>query len=470
MTTTDAPTWSTVDEHVRRGKRARRTAPRSGHGQHVPQPGRPDPVEVLQAQAVGRLAELVPIRYGRMLASPFAFFRGSAALMAMDLAGTPTSGITVQLCGDAHAANFGLYASPERHLVFDLNDFDETARGPWEWDVKRLVASLEICGRDNGHAPADRERAVIAAARGYRVAMQGFAGLGHLDLWYRHIALDDPRSLERFRLDDRTRAQVSRRLDKARSRDSERAARRLTTTTNGERHIVSSPPLVERLADLLTDADRVDLEARLQYIFDAYLESLAPDRHWLLQQYRRVDIARKVVGVGSVGTRCWIVLLVGRDDDDVLFLQMKEAGPSVLSPYVGADVSSADHEGQRVVLGQQQMQAVTDIFLGWHRSTGLDGVSRDFYVRQLADWKGGADLAQITPDSLLRYGELCGHTLARAHARSGDRVAIAAYLGSSDTFDRALGEYARAYADQNQRDYDRLRTAVTDGRVTAVPA
>ena len=331
MTTTDAPTWSTVDEHVRRGKRARRTAPRSGHGQHVPQPGRPDPVEVLQAQAVGRLAELVPIRYGRMLASPFAFFRGSAALMAMDLAGTPTSGITVQLCGDAHAANFGLYASPERHLVFDLNDFDETARGPWEWDVKRLVASLEICGRDNGHAPADRERAVIASARGYRVAMQGFAGLGHLDLWYRHIALDDPRSLERFRLDDRTRAQVSRRLDKARSRDSERAARRLTTTTNGERHIVSSPPLVERLADLLTDADRVDLEARLQYIFDAYLESLAPDRHWLLQQYRRVDIARKVVGVGSVGTRCWIVLLVGRDDDDVLFLQMKEAGPSVLS-------------------------------------------------------------------------------------------------------------------------------------------
>jgi hypothetical protein len=469
MTTTRIGVRSRLEQHIELGKAGRRSATRSAHAEYeLDRAGRTDPVELLQAQAAGRLPELVPIRHGRMLATRFAFYRGAAAVMAADLAATPASGVTVQLCGDAHAANFGLYASPERHLVFDLNDFDETSRGPWEWDVKRLAASVEICGGDNQYTPTDRRRAVLEAVGAYRRTMRRLAELGHLDVWYEHVDFDDPGTLEAARLDKRMRARVDRGLDKARAKDSARAARRLTEVVDGRRRIVSTPPLVERLDDLLGDTDRVDLESRLSHIFDAYRASLPADRQWLLEQFHVVDIARKVVGVGSVGTRCWVVLMVGRDDDDVLFLQMKEAGQSVLAPYTGG--SPAVHEGQRVVLGQRQMQTVTDIFLGWHRSTGLDDISRDFYVRQLADWKGGADLARMAPDGLVRYSVLCGLTLARAHARSGDRVAIAAYLGSGDTFDRAVAQFAAAYADQNARDHDRLVEAAVSGRIEAASA
>jgi len=455
------------DERRLRGKAARARAPRSRHAELTPVPRRESPLDVLEAQAATRVPELNPVRYGRMLASPFAFFRGAAAVMAADLAATPTSGFTTQICGDAHLANFGLYASPERHLVFDLNDFDETIRGPWEWDVKRLCASLEIAGRDRGFSRRDRRGAVTAAALGYREAMAAFAAMRHLDLWYAHLDVEDPALLTELALDDRSRSRLQGTMAKARSRGSDRAVHRLTEVRDGHRRFVSAPPLLVTLEDLLPGSERADLERRLRRILRAYHRSLQPDRRWLLEQYRLVDLARKVVGVGSVGTRCWVVLLVGRDDGDLLILQVKEAGPSVAAAYTGD--SPVHNQGQRVVLGQRHMQTVSDVFLGWQRTTGIDGVSRDFYVRQLADWKGGADLDRLRPGELCTYGELCGRTLARAHARSGDRFAIAGYLGTSDTFDKAMADFAAAYAEQNAGDHRLLREAVTAGRVEATP-
>ncbi|MEE4419293.1 DUF2252 domain-containing protein [Streptomyces bugieae] len=461
---TDAP-HPTPAERARRGKAARERVPRSSHAEFEPGPDRPDPVEVLDRQSAGRVPDLVPVRYGRMLESPFSFYRGAAALMAADLGNRPRTGIETQLCGDAHLLNFGLYASPERHLVFDVNDFDETLPGPWEWDVERLAASMAIAGRDNGFAAAQRRDVVRATVRSYRQTMRGFAGMRNLDVWYAQSDTDHLRVLFADRLGERGRRRLARTLETARSRDHLQSFERLTEVVDGTRRIAADPPLIVPLGDLLTDTHRAELEGHLRRLIECYGHSLSADRRHLLGQFRMADAARKVVGVGSVGTRCWIVLLLGRDDDDPLFLQAKEADPSVLAPYAGP--SAYANEGERVVHGQQLMQAVSDIFLGWERVTGIDGRQRDFYVRQLHDWKGSVRTDRMPPDRMRLYGELCGATLARAHARSGDRIAIAAYLGSKDVFDQALAEFAEAYADRNERDFRALAEAVHPGRAVA---
>ncbi|GAB7029207.1 DUF2252 domain-containing protein [Streptomyces sp. NPDC021749] len=455
----------TPAERARRGKAARAHVPRSSHAEFEPRPDRPDPIEVLDRQSDGRVADLVPLRYGRMLESPFAFYRGAAALMAADLGARPHTGIETQLCGDAHLQNFGLYASPERHLVFDVNDFDETLPGPWEWDVKRLAASVAVAGRDNGFSAARRRDVVRATVRSYREAMRGFAGMRHLDVWYAQTDTEQLRTLFADRLGKRGRRRLARTLETARSRDHLQSFERLTEVVDGTRRIAADPPLIVPLGDLLTGTHRTELEGHLRLLIARYGQSLPADRRHLLRQFRMADAARKVVGVGSVGTRCWIVLLLGRDDDDPLFLQAKEAGPSVLAPY--AKPTTYANEGQRVVSGQQLMQAVSDIFLGWERISGIDGRQRDFYVRQLHDWKGSARTERMSPDRMRLYGELCGATLARAHARSGDRIAIAAYLGGKDVFERALAEFAETYADRNERDFRALDEAVHRARVTA---
>jgi hypothetical protein len=411
-----------------------------------------------------RVPELVPIRYGRMLVSPFTFYRGAAALMAGDLAATPTSGITVQLCGDAHLSNFGVYAAPDRRLVFDLNDFDETLPGPWEWDVKRLAASLEIAGRDRGFNRSERGGVVAAATRAYRDAMRDFAAMGNLEVWYARMDVDD--AIERLSGVVRARdARDARRMSaKAKGKTSLRAISKLTQRVNGSVRIVSAPPLIVPIGELLPEGDARDVETEVRALLRRYQRSLSPDRRRLVDTYRFVDMARKVVGVGSVGTRAWIILLEGRDGADPLILQAKEAEASVLERHLGP--SDARNHGERVVQGQRLMQAASDIFLGWERVTGLDGEVRDFYVRQLWDGKGSAVVEAMDPTRLSTYGRLCGWTLARAHARSGDRVAIAGYLGSGTAFDTAAAAFADAYADQNERDYRALQAAVTDGRIT----
>ncbi|MEU0068950.1 DUF2252 domain-containing protein [Streptomyces sp. NPDC006332] len=455
-------------ERAARGRAARADAPRSAHADYQPTAKRPDPVDTLEAQSAARVPELVPIRYGRMLESPFRFYRGAAALMAGDLADTPRSGITAQLCGDAHLLNFRLLASPERHLVFDINDFDETLPGPWEWDVKRLATSLVIAGRENGFTDAERAAVVRAAVRSYRERMRHFAGLGNLAVWYTQADMDVLRELADRRLGARGRERTRRAMAKARGRDSLQAFEKLTRVVDGQRRITPDPPLIMPLQNLLPGVQRDALEDQLRALIERYSESLQSDRRHLLRQYRLVDMARKVVGVGSVGTRCWIVLLLGRDDEDPLLLQAKEADLSVLAPHVGA--SAYDNQGQRVVAGQRLMQATSDIFLGWERVVGIDGRQRDFYVRQLRDWKGIAEPQTMAPKGMRAFGELCGATLARAHARSGDRVAIAAYLGAGDTFDRALTHFAESYADQNERDHQALTDAVRTGRIPAQSA
>ena len=456
------------DESAALGRRARAAVPRSSHAGLPTDSDRPDPVTLLESQAKTRVPELVPIRYGRMMSSPFAFFRGAALGMASDLAGTPVSGITVQACGDAHLLNFGLYASPERRLVFDVNDFDETLPGPWEWDVKRLAASIAIAGRDRGFSTAERRRAVLDTVGQYRVTMREFAGMRTLDVWYARLEADQivqrlravAKAVDRQRL--RRREQD---IAKAATRTNLQAASKLSRLVDGRPEFVSQPPVVERLVDLLPADQRHRLESGLGDLVSGYARSLAADRRVLLDRFRVADMARKIVGVGSVGTRCWILLLVGRDVGDPLILQAKEAQPSVLERFQSR--SEHGNAGQRVVVGQRLMQAASDIFLGWHRTTGVDGKRRDFYVRQLRDGKGSFDTSQMVPAGLAAYGRFCGWTLARAHARSGDRIAIAAYLGSSDVFDRALVEFAEAYADRTERDHDALRRAVKDGRVQA---
>jgi uncharacterized protein (DUF2252 family) len=455
----------TVDERVARGKAARAEVHRSSHAAFDAPVDRADPIELLEVQAQTRVPELVPIRYGRMLVSPFTFYRGAAKIMAHDLAGTPRSGLTVQCCGDAHLSNFGVFASPERRLVFDINDFDETLPGPWEWDVKRLATSMLIAARDNGFATADQDQIVLETVSSYREAMRGFAKMGDLEVWYAHLEVEP--MLEQYAAQLK-RAQVrraERQLAKARTRDSMSAFSKLTAEVDGRPGILDQSPLIVPLRVLAPDQQQEMFE-RLQALLELYIDSLDHNRRELLRRYKLVDFARKVVGVGSVGTRAWIALLFGRDESDPLFLQMKEAEDSVLEEHVGR--SEFGNHGQRVVNGQRLMQTTSDIFLGWvHVESGLDAKARDFYGRQLKDWKGSAEIEQLLPTGMTVYGRLCGWTLARAHARSGDRIAIASYLGGGNVFDKAILEFSRAYATQNERDYEALVAAVSAGRITA---
>ena len=404
------------------------------------------------------MPELVPIRYGRMLVSPFSFYRGAALIMAADLAGTPNSGLRAQLCGDAHMSNFGVFASPERHLVFDVNDFDETAPGPFEWDVKRLAASLEIAGRENGFKAKQRRSVVKAAVTAYREAMRKFAEGSHLAVWYAHLDLDDGDGIDPAFARAKP-SQGSRCRTRQGAHQRQFASIREACDGCGWRSPDRERPATDRSCrpSLLPDADASELFDQLTSVISAYRESLSPDRRHLMEEYRFVDMARKVVGVGSVGTRAWILLMEGIDSGDPLFLQAKEAQASVLEEFAGASMYS--NHGQRVVAGQHLMQGVSDIFLGWQRTSGVDGIERDFYVRQLRDWKGSADPEAMVPSGMSIYAGLCGWTLARAHARSGDRVAIASYLGGKSTFDEAVADFASAYADLNERDYAALQAA-----------
>ena len=457
----------TPAERAARGKEARAAVPRDSHAVFDPPPGRPDPVGLLEEQAKSRVPELVPVRRGRMMVSPFTFYRGAALPMASDLSHTPVSGLAVQACGDAHLSNFGIFGSAERRLVFDVNDFDETTPGPWEWDVKRLAASLEVAGRGNGFGGRDRREIVTAAVASYRQAMRTFATMTNLDIWYAHADLDDLRAQLDSQMKARQRKMVDKGMAKARTRDSMQEVAKLTHLVDGRPKIITDPPLLVPIADLLPrQMDQEAFEAQIKDLIAKYRRTLETDRRYLLEQYEFADMARKVVGVGSVGTRCWIILLLGRDESDPLFLQIKEAEASVLSRFVGA--SKYTNMGQRVVAGQRLMQASSDIFLGWQRiEAGLDGKQRDFYVRQLRDWKYSIAIEALIPRGMRIYGELCGWTLARAHARSGDRIAIAAYLGGSDVFDQAITRFAAAYADQNERDHQALVDAVASGRITA---
>jgi uncharacterized protein (DUF2252 family) len=451
-------------ERAADGRARRAEVPRRSHAQLDLAPGR-DPLGILERQASTRVAELVPIRYGRMLASPFAFFRGAAAIMADDLAATPAAGLTVQLCGDAHLLNFGWFGSPERSLVFDVNDFDETLPGPFEWDVKRLAASIEIAARGRNVGASDRRATVVAAVEMYRQAMRRFASMRNLDLWY--TRLDAEMLVERIRTGTELE-QLRRGRKKALANDSMRALGKLTRLVDGEPRIVSDPPLVEPIADLVARGEStVDVVSAMEAAIERYRQSLQSDRRELLQGYHYVDLARKVVGIGSVGTRCWIVLLLGRDDSDPLFLQVKEAEASVLERPEAA--KPWPNHGQRVVEGQRLMQATSDIFLGWlDVDAAIDGAAaRDYYVRQLWDWKAAIDVRAVRPTGFTLYAQACGWTLARAHARSGDRIAIASYLGRGDVFDQAVADFAATYADQSERDHAALAQAVQDGRIVA---
>jgi uncharacterized protein (DUF2252 family) len=453
-------------ERAANGREARSRAPRSSHAAFAPAPDRPDPVALLERQAATRVPELVPIRHGRMLASPFAFFRGSALVMATDLAEAPRTGLTVQLCGDAHLSNFGAFATPERRLVFDVNDFDETLPGPFEWDVKRLAASFEVAGRDRGLAPATREEATLTCLAAYRAAMAGFAEQTHLEVFYARLDIDETLARYRASLPKRVARGMDRGLTKARSHDRLQAFARLTRTVDGRTTFISDPPLVEPISDLASAEAAAELAGWFQDGLRTYDRTVAVDRRRLLERYRVVDVARKVVGVGSVGTRAWIALLLGDDERDPLILQLKEAQASVLEGLAGR--SAHRNQGHRVVDGQRLMQAAGDAFLGWMRvASPVDGVVRDFYIRQLRDWKMSADVAAMSQQGIEIYARLCGWTLARAHARSGDPVAIAAYLGRGDAFDRAILAFAGRYADQNERDHAALQAAVASGRVEA---
>jgi uncharacterized protein (DUF2252 family) len=426
---------------------------------------------LLEEQAASRVPELVPIRYGRMLASPLTFYRGAALIMAADLAATPVSGVTVQLCGDAHLSNFGLFGSPERRMLFDINDFDETLPGPWEWDVKRLAASFEIMGRDRDFAPADRRAIVMAGVAEYRDRMRGAAKVGGLDAWYDHFEAGMLLKLVRkeVRVKRVSRGEgraVQDMVAKARTRDSTRVFTKRADQIDGELRILADPPVIIPIEDLVRPGSEWEDPAPLiKKLLASYRRTLG-DQHHPLEEYRYVHTAYKMVGVGSVGTRCYIMLLMGRDTRDPLFLQIKEAQASVLERFAGRQ-STYRHHGQRVVVGQRLMQAATDIFLGWQSIKGLDGVTRDYYVRQFQDWKGSADVETMLVPGATLYARLCGATLARAHARWGDRIAIASYLGKGDAFDAAIAEFSIAYADQNERDYAAFTSAISSGRLVA---
>jgi uncharacterized protein (DUF2252 family) len=451
-------------DRTARGKAARAAAPLESHAEFLPAEAR-DPVGLLLGQAGSRVPELVPIRHGRMLVSPFTYFRGAALPMAADLATTPASGLQVQLCGDAHLSNFGAFASPERTLVFDVNDFDETLPGPFEWDIKRLAASLAIAGRENSFPAAARRKIVLAAAEAYRTAMRQFADQPLLAVWYAH--LDIEQALSQFRSQVKKKGYKAARgmLAKAHTSDSTKALGKLTTEAGGQRRIISDPPMIVPIEDVFADVQAGAVYREIRTVLSRYGRTLQSDRRHLLEQFTLVQVARKVVGVGSVGTRAWVVLMDGGEGVEPLFLQAKEAQPSVLADYCGA--SQYGNEGERVVAGQHLMQAESDIFLGWTRATGPDGLERDFYVRQLKDWKFSAPVELMVPEGMTVYAGLCGWTLARAHARSGDRVALAAYLGGSAKFDHAIAEFAETYANQNERDYAALQSAAKHGNVEA---
>ena len=456
---------ATPAERSEFGRRARTSVPRSSHGEWAPYAGRTDPLQILALQGATRIPDLVPIRYGRMAASAFAYFRGAAAVMASDLAAEERTGLDVQLCGDAHLSNFGGFASPERDLIFDVNDFDETVPGPFEWDLKRLAASFEIATRGRGFDDATRHAIVARGSGSYRQAMRQFASMRDLDIWYSRL---DGKAIA-LRWGDQASRKLTetfqKRLTKAQSKDHLAALAKLTVEVDGKLRFVENPPLMVPAESLFTDVYSSQTVGNLYDALVQYRTTLSGDRQRLLEKYEFTDLARKVVGVGSVGTRCLVALFVGRDNSDPLFLQVKEAEAAVGEPFLGA--SEYTHHGRRVVEGQRLMQGASDIFLGWDSFRGDDGVTRDFYLRQLWDWKLSVDVDTLAPEALGIYAEVCGWTLARAHARSGDPIAMAAYLGAGDRFDRAMVDFASSYADQNQRDFESLTAAIATGRVKA---
>lgn len=424
-----------------------------------------DPISLLESQAESRVPELVPIRYGRMSASRFSFFRGAALVMCDDLSRSRNSDMNTQLCGDAHLSNFGVYATPERKLAFDINDFDETYPGPFEWDVKRLAASLAIAGKDNGYSGKERRKITLGCAAEYRETMIRQAELGNLAVWYSHIEPEDGLEELSNQIKKRMLERARSTLDKARRRDSVQAASKFTEIVDGKRRFISDPPLIVPVEELYDGRDLDDVEEVLHGRIRSYRSTLQWDRRVLLQSFEMMHIARKVVGVGSVGTRAWMILMKGRDADDPLILQVKQALPSVLSGYVNGPIFR--NEGERVVNGQRLMQASSDIFLGWERGPGPDELEHDFYIRQLRDGKGSAVIEGMKPEGMEAYGRLCARVLAYAHARSGDRIAIAEYLGEGTEFDVAISEFAAAYTKRNARDHAALMTAIDKGRVTA---
>jgi uncharacterized protein (DUF2252 family) len=447
-------TPSSSDSTTATGKKARKLAPRSAQAVWEPGVDRIGPLEVLAEQDETRVPELVPVRYGRMLASAFTFYRGAAGIMAADLAAGPDSGLRVQLCGDAHLSNFGVFQAPDRRLVFDINDFDETLPGPFEWDVKRLAASVAIGARDRGFKQSESEAAVLAAVGTYRTAMAEFATMGDLEVWYARLDVDAAAARWQREAKKADRLRLEKNLDKARNKGSLRALKKLTETVDGHVRIADRPPLLVPIDKLAEREGREPAEIRglIEGLLGTYRDSLDDQAQVLAARYTYVDAAHKVVGVGSVGTRAWIALLFGRDEQDPLFLQMKEAGPSVLEPFAGK--SEFSNHGHRVVAGQRLTQAASDVLLGWLKVEGIDGKKRDFYVRQLWDGKGSAEIETMSAPTMATYAGLCGWSLARAHARTGDRGAIAAYLGHGDKFDHAIAEFSEAYADQNQADYE----------------
>ncbi len=455
-----------------KGKAAREKVPRASQAVFDPGPERPDPIALLEDQATTRVPELVPIRYGRMLVSPFTFFRGAALIMASDLSTTPRSWLDAQICGDAHLSNFGVFGTPERQMVFDCNDFDETLPGPWEWDVKRLAASVVVAARHRGFSEEVRADAILGLGRVYRDAVRLMATLSNLDVWYSRVEvepivemLENQASATGSKAEVKMAATATKLIAKAHTKDSIRALDKLTYVVDGERRIVSDPPLIVPLDELFPEVQAAAMTDLFHDLVRRYRQSLATDRRQLLEQYTVSQMARKVVGVGSVGTRAWILLLHGSRQEDVLFLQAKEAEASVLERFVKK--SQYDNHGARVVAGQRLMQASSDIFLGWQRVQGADGVARDYYIRQLQDWKGSVDIEGAIPEGVKAYAELCAHSLARAHARSGDRIAIASYLGTKPSFEKALLRFAEAYADQNERDYEAFVAACKSGRLHA---
>ena len=464
----DVARYRSPNERAATGRAARIKTPRSSHGEfEIDWTNRPDPVSLLEAQATSRVPSLVPIRYGRMLTSPFAFYRGAALIMASDLATTPNSGLEVQACGDAHLSNFGVFASPERTLIFDINDFDETHPGPWEWDLKRLLVSAEIAGHSNSFSDAERREIVLAGAQEYRFAITEFSQMRQLDIWY--SKLDVENILQNLKKNIKSGEVRSKHLDvnKAMNRTSLQALRKFTEIVNGQRRFISAPPLVEPIRNLTHENLALDFDdfTDIELAISEYARTLSHDRRHLLDQFTFIDLARKVVGVGSVGTRAWMALFEGRDQTDPLFLQVKEAQNSVLESFTSP--TQYANAGERVVAGQRLMQSTSDIFLGWNRVTANDGTHRDYYIRQLRDWKGSVTVDLMNPTELKLYIRTCAWTLAKAHARTGDSIAIAAYLGQGRTFDQAMVNFANAYAQQNLKDFESLQAAVTSGRVEA---
>jgi uncharacterized protein (DUF2252 family) len=464
-----------VEERKAQGKHAREQVRPSDHAGWKPSPSRPDPVALLEAQNATREPDLVPVRHGRMMVSPFTFYRGAAKIMAADLKDTATAGLDVQLCGDAHISNFGVYASPERTLVFDLNDFDETLPGPFEYDVKRMAASVTIAARNSAFAKADARAATLESVKAYREAMAEFGEMRTMDIWYARTSEQDlmravaAATRELKRTDKKAAKSAQKGAEKvalkARTRDSLQALSKLAETVDGQYRIVTQPPVVIPLREVAEGRgiSPEELEERIRGQFRAYRETLQDDRRRLLERFELVDVARKVVGVGSVGTGAYIVLLQGRDQQDPLFLQVKEATASVLEDHLPK--SRYSQPGERVVQGQRMMQAASDIYLGWTR--GVDA-NRYLYWRQLRDMKGSAVIEAMAPPNLAFYARVCGETLARAHARSGDPVAIAEYLGRKDRFDQSIADFSQRYADQNERDFQAFVDAINTGRLQAL--